>query len=62
MITVIGRATPPYLNYPLHCVNLYIVTFPNMLGHITVDTIYAKMTKDYGDYTIPLIPRKEALC
>ena len=39
-----------------------IRVFPNMLGHITVDTIYAKMTKDYGDYTIPLIPRKEALC
>ena len=39
-----------------------IRVFPNMLGHITVDTVYAKMTKDYGDYTIPLIPREEALC
>ena len=39
-----------------------IRVFPNMLGHITVDTIYAKMTKDYGVYTIPLIPREEALC
>ncbi len=36
--------------------------FPNMLGHITVDTVYAKMTKDYGDYIIPLIPRAEKLC
>ncbi len=39
-----------------------IKVFPNMLGHITVDTVYAKMTKDYGDYIIPLIPRAEKLC
>ncbi len=29
--------------------------FPNMLGHISVDTIYSKMTKDYGPYSIPLV-------
>ncbi len=39
-----------------------IKVFPNILGHITVDTVYAKMTKDYGDYIIPLIPRAEKLC
>lgn len=39
-----------------------IKVFPNMLSHITVDTVYAKMTKDYGDYIIPLIPRAEKLC
>ncbi len=39
-----------------------IKVFPNMLGHITVDTVYAKMTKDYGDYIIPIIPRAEKLC
>ena len=35
--------------------------FPNMLDHISVDTIYSKMTKDYGAYSIPLILRDEKL-
>lgn len=36
--------------------------FPNMLGHIAVDTIYSKMTKDYGPYSIPLVEGGEKLC
>lgn len=36
--------------------------FPNMLGHISVDTIYSKMTKDYGPYSIPLLEGGEKLC
>lgn len=36
--------------------------FPNMLGHISVDTIYSKMTKDYGPYSIPLVEGGEKLC
>ncbi len=36
--------------------------FPNMLGHISVDTIYSKMTKDYGPYSIPLVEDGEKLC
>ena len=35
--------------------------FPNMLGHIAVETIYSKMTKDYGEYTVPIIPHSEKL-
>lgn len=35
--------------------------FPNMLGHISVDTIYSKMTKDYGPYSIPLVEGGEKL-
>ena len=35
--------------------------FPNMLGHISVDTIYSKMTKDYGPYSIPLVEDGEKL-
>lgn len=35
--------------------------FPNMLGHISVDTIYSKMTKDYGTYSIPLVEGEEKL-
>jgi len=36
--------------------------FPNMLGHIAVETIYSKMTKDYGPYSIPLVEVGEKLC
>ena len=36
--------------------------FPNMLGHISADTIYSKMTKDYGPYSIPLVEDGEKLC
>lgn len=36
--------------------------FPNMLGHISADTIYSKMTKDYGPYAIPLVGVGEKLC
>ncbi len=36
--------------------------FPNMLGHISVDTIYSKMTKNYGPYSIPLVKGREKLC
>ena len=35
--------------------------FPNMLGHISADTIYSKMTKDYGPYSIPLVEVGEKL-
>lgn len=35
--------------------------FPNMLGHISADTIYSKMTKDYGPYSIPLVEGGEKL-
>lgn len=35
--------------------------FPNMLGHISADTIYSKMTKDYGPYSIPLVEGGEQL-
>lgn len=36
-------------------------SFPNMLGHISVDTIYSKMTKDYGPYSISLVEVGEKL-
>ena len=36
--------------------------FPNMFGHISADTIYSKMTKDYGPYSIPLVEDGEKLC
>lgn len=35
--------------------------FPNMLGHISADTIYSKMTKDYGPYSIPLVEGGEKI-
>ena len=33
--------------------------FPNVLGEISEQTIYAKMTKDYGAYSIKLIEKEE---
>ena len=36
--------------------------FPNMLGHIAVETIYSKMTKDYGPYSISLVEVGDKLC
>ena len=33
--------------------------FPNVLGEISEQTIYAKMTKDYGAYSIKLIEKGE---
>ena len=36
--------------------------FPNMLGHISADSIYSKMTKDYGPHSIPLVEGGEKLC
>lgn len=33
--------------------------FPNVLGEISEQTIYAKMTKDYGTYSIKLIEKEE---